>query len=324
MHGRRRFLVGASVLAVAQAMGLAHAAGRWRIGYIVPGAAKDEAPYLVHFRNALQTLGYVEGQNLDIEFRHSGDRVEALPALAEELVRLKVDLIFAPSTASAQAAKGATATIPVVFIVSDPVGSGLVRTLARPGGNVTGVMDSGVAVTGKRLELLKELVPGLKRVVVLGYPKDTLWEPTWKEAQVAAHRLQIEVTPLVVETAAEMDRTFAKPVRGANGVLVAPQPFLWVHREKVVEWAKRAQLPAIYEFRQYVEEGGLLSYSAVIGGMYPKAVRQIDAILKGTKPAHIPVEQPTVFELVLNVKAARTIGLPIPESFRRRVDILVQ
>jgi len=297
----------------------------WRIGHLWPSTSQDRVPYLQGFREGLRTLGYIEGRNISIEYRSAEGHLGDLPALARELAALKVDVILAPSTSAALAAKEATTSIPIIFVgVSDPIGSGLVKSLSRPGGNVTGLTDVGVDLTGKRLDLLKQVVPHLKRVAVLGDTASTLWEPIWSEVQVAARQLQIELVPVLITTPTQLDSAFDKLNRRVEAVYVAPQPLFWVHRHKVIELASKARLPAIYEWRTFAEAGGLMSYGPSFVALNRNAAYQIDKILRGARPADLPVEQPTVYEFVINFKAAKVLGLTISQSVLLSADEILR
>jgi len=312
---RRLFLVSTGTLILAHQTRAEQSAKVWRIGYL-SRAAPNDSPYDVEaFREGLRTLGYVEGQNILIELRFAEGRLEAFPALAEELVQLKVDVIVSPWTPAARAAKGATTSIPIVFVaVSDPVGSGLVASLPHPGGNITGITDVGIDLAAKRLDLLKQLVPRLKRVAALGHPADTVWESTWREAQAAARQLRIDLVPVLVTTPDQLETAFAGLNRRVQALFVAPQLLFSVHRQNIIELASLARLPAIYESRRYPDAGGLMSYGANYRVLYRNVARYVDKILKGARPADLPVEQPTDYELVINLKTAKALGLTIPQS----------
>jgi len=258
--------------------------------------------------------------------RRLASGVERLPILAAELVAQNVDVIVAITTPAALAAKAATDAIPIVFVgPSDPVGSGLVSTLARPGANVTGMTDQGVDLAAKRLELLKQLVPRLKRVVALGAPADPVWEPVWSEVQIAARRLGIDMTtPMLMMTPDQLRALFADLDRSVQALYVAPQAILWVHREEIVKLAARAKLPAVYEIRDYALAGGLISYGTDYRSLYRDAARYVDRIFKGARPGDLPVEQPREFELVINVNTAKTLGVTIPQSILVRTNELIQ
>ncbi len=313
MISRRFFLANAGALILSN-LAVAQPAKVWRIGYLAPGLEVDPL-FLQAFVEGLKTLGYVQGQNVSIEYRSAQGRFETLPQLAAELVHLKVDVIVAPTTPVALAVKGATASIPVVFTaVGDPLGAGLVASLSRPGGNVTGMTDMGIDLAGKQLDLLKQVVPGLKRVGALGHPADKVWELYWQEAQVAARGLKIDIVPVLVTTPNELERAFTELKRRAEAVLFAPQAIFAVHRRRVIELVSLTKLPDIHEDRDYPEGGALMSYGPSYVALFRKAARHVDKILKGIRPADLPVEQPTEYELVVNLKTAKALGLRIPES----------
>ncbi len=323
MISRRFFLVSAGTLILSR-LAAAQPAKVWRIGYLAPGL-EDDAVMLQAFLEGLRTLGYIEGQNVLIEHRTSEGRFEALPALAEELVHLKVDVIVTPTTPVARAAKDATSSIPIVFtIVSDPLGSGLVTSLSRPGGNITGMTDMGVDLAEKQLDLLKQLVPRLKRVGALGHPTDKVWEPYWKEAQVAARRLRINIVPVLITTPNELEPTFAELNRRVEALLFAPQAIFAVHRRRVIELESLTRLPAIHESRDFPDAGALMSYGPNYVALLRKAARHVDKILKGARPADLPVEQPTEYELVINLKTAKALGLTIPQPVLVRANEVIR
>ena len=325
MLSRRLFLISAGTLILVHRTGAQQSAKVWRIGYLSRGGPSDSPHDVEDFREGLRMLGYVEGQNVLIELRFAEGRLEAFPALAEELVRLKVDVIVAPWTPAALAAKEATSSIPIVFVVvSDPVGNGLIASLAHPGGNITGTTDVGVVLAAKRLELLNQLVPRLRRVAALGHPADTVWESTWREAQAAARQLRIDLVPVLVTTPDQLETAFAGLNRRVQAVFVAPQLLFAVHRRKVIDLASLARLPAIYEARRYPDAGGLMSYGANYRVLYRNAARYVAKILKGARPADLPVEQPTDYELVINLKTAKALGLTIPQSVLLRTNEVIR
>jgi len=244
MISRRVFLatVGSLVLARQSA---AQPARIWRIGYLWPSTSQDRTPYLQGFRDGLQALGYAEGKNVLIEYRTAEGDQERLPALAQELVDLRLDVIVTPATSAARAAQQATTSIPIVFVgVSDPVGSGLVHSFSRPGGNITGLTDASIDLAAKRLELLKQVVPRMKRVAVLGESTSPLWEPTWKEAQAAGRQLQIELVPVLIAKPSELELALGKLDR-VDALFVAPQPILWVHRQRTLPWHRAHDCPRL-------------------------------------------------------------------------------
>ena len=315
MLSRRLFLISAGTLILVHRTGAQQSAKVWRIGYLSRGGPRDSPHDVEAFREGLRMLGYVEGQNVLIELRFAEGRLEAFPALAEELAHLKVDVIVAPWTPAALAAKEATSSIPIVFaVVSDPVGNGLIASLAHPGGNITGMTDVGVELAAKRLDLLKQLVPRLKRVAALGHAADTVWEPTWMELQAAARQLRIDLVPVLVPTPDQLETAFAGLNRRVQALFVAPQLLFSLHRRQVIDLASLARLPAIYGARAFPDAGGLISYGPDYRALYRNAARYVDKILKGAKPADLPVEQPTDYELVINLKTAKALGLTIPQS----------
>ncbi len=299
-----------------------------RIGYLSVSLAPN--PHLPEaFRQGLRDLGYVEGRNVVIEYR-SAEGIERIPALAAELVALKVDVIFVGGgTRATLAAMQATKTIPIVFTgVGDPVTSGLVTSLARPGGNVTGLSGLGPELVGKRLELLTQAVPGVTRVAVLWLP-GALGERTDREmlkaADVAAGALGVRLQVVEARGPADFDRAFSDMTRAHAGALtVLPSNrFLREHR-RLVDLAAKNRLPAVYTSREFVDAGGLMAYGANGADNYRRAATYVDKILKGAKPADLPVEQPTKFELVINLKTAKALGLTIPPSLLARADEVIQ
>ena len=298
-----------------------------RIGYLV---ASHDAPRLREaFRQGLRDLGYVEGRNLVIEIRSAEGKHERYPALAAELVALKVDVIVASGgTPSALAAKQATGTLPIVFInVGDPVTSGLVTSLARPGGNVTGLSVVAPELISKRLELLTQAVPGVSRIAVLWQP-GALEERTEKDrlqrAEVAGRTLGIRLQFVEARGPKDLDRAFSDMTRARAGALTDLEgSVFWSERKRIVDLAAKNRLPAVYALREFVDVGGLMSYGPDFADLFRRAATYVDKILKGAKPADLPVEQPTKFELVINLKAAKALGLTIPQSVLARADQVV-
>jgi putative ABC transport system substrate-binding protein len=243
-----------------------------------------------------------------------------------ELVHLKVDVIVVASTPGAVAAKKATSTIPVVFTnVGDPVGAGIVASLARPGGNITGLTHVAVDLSAKSLQLLKEVAPRVTRVAILFTPAHQLQAAMRREAQVAAQSLGVELQPVEVRNPSDFEGAFAKMTRERAGALIVfPEPLTFAHAKRIVDLAARHRLPAIYAFREHVEDGGLMSYGASLRDSYTRAAAYVDKILKGAKPADLPVEQPMRFELVINLNTAKALGLTIPQSVLIRADQVIQ
>jgi putative ABC transport system substrate-binding protein len=316
-------LVAAPLVAEAQ-----QAAKVARIGLLATNRAV--APRHVDaFLQGLRDLGYVEGRNLVIEYRDAEGKLERLPTLAAELVALKVDVIVAPTTPATVAAKQATKTIPIVFaVVSDPVTSGFVTSLARPGGNVTGLSVLEPELVGKRLELLKQVVPGVSRVAVLWHPgavgerteKDVL-----KEAEAAARAMGVPLQFVEARGPADFDRAFLDMTRASAGALtVLESTVFFVERRHLVDLAAKNRLPAVYGLREFVDAGGLMAYGPNQPDLFRRAATYVDKILKGAKPGDLPVEQPTKFELIINLKAAKGLDITIPQSLLGRADEVIQ
>jgi putative ABC transport system substrate-binding protein len=298
-----------------------------RIGYLAAGSPSGGPHLLEAFRKGLRELGWVEGQNIVIDYRFAEGRFDRLPDLAAELVRLKVDIIVAGPTPPAAAAKKATETIPIVMIgVGDPVGQGLIASLARPGGNVTGLSYSvGLEIFGKGLELLKETVPKVRRVAILSNPANPSHPLAIREVNVAARSLGVQLQLLEARGPNEFDGAFAAMAKERVGaLLVVTDPMLVLHRTRLADLAARSRLPAAYGTRESVEAGGLMSYGPSLSDLWRRAATYVDKILKGAKPADLPVEQPTKFELVINVKAAKALGLTIPQSMFIRADEVIE
>jgi len=327
---RRTFLAaaGAVLLTAPLAAEAQQAAKIARIGYLSPNLAA--APHLREaFLQGLRDLGYVEGRNIVIEYRDAEGKPERLPALAAELVALKVDVIVAPNTVAALPAKQATRTIPIVFTVSvDPVSDQLVTSLARPGGNVTGLTALAPDLVGKRLELLKQVVPRVNRVAVLWQP-GAFGEHTEKDmlnrAEVAARALGVRLQFLEARGPAEFDRAFSEMAKARAGALTVGGTAMFIgERGRLVDLAAENRLPAVYPWKEFVDAGGLMSYGPSLADLYRRAANYVDKILKGAKPGDLPIEQPTKFELVINAKTAKTLGLTIPHSLLLRADEVIQ
>jgi len=314
-------LVGAILLLASPAAVEAQQTGKvYRIGFLRAG--EPLKLWIDEFRQGLRELGYVEGQNLIIEFKIG--TLDQLPQLADELVRSKVDVIVASASSAGIAAKKTTTTVPIVFTsLSHPVEIGLIKSLARPGGNITGVTVNAAAHVGKRLELLRELVPTLRQVAVLthpGHPSDPVQR---KEMEEAARALGLQLKPVAVRGPEDFDAAFTA-VSGADGLINIDTPLFTTHRARFVELASKSRLPAIWANRTVVEAGGLMSYGTYIPALFRRAAVYVDKVLKGAKPADLPVEQPTKFELVINLKTAKALGLTIPPSVRLRADQVLE
>jgi putative ABC transport system substrate-binding protein len=316
------FILAAPLAADAQPAGAVH-----RIGYLTSGSATATPRTVEAFRQGLGELGWVEGQNIVIDYRFAEGRFDRLPDLAAELVRLKVEIIVAGPTPPAVAAKNATGTIPIVmWAVGDPVRLGLIVSLARPGGNVTGMSFSvGQEIVGKQLELLKETVPKVRRVAVLSNPANPSHALAISELKVAARSLGVQLQLLEARGPSEFDGVFAAMAKERVAALfVVTDTVFLLHRARLADLAVRNRLPSMYGLTDYVEAGGLMSYSPSTPGLLRGAARLVDKILKGAKPTDLPVEQPTKFELVINLKTAKALGLTIPPSLLLRADKVVE
>jgi len=278
------------------------------------------------FRQGLRELGYVEGRNIVIEWRYAAGRRDRLPALADEVVRLKVDIIVSGGPTITGFLKEATTTIPVVMgFDTDPVGNGLVASLARPGGNITGLSVLSPELGGKRLELLKEIVPKLSRVVVLGSSTLPGNAQTLRETELAAGALGVKLQHFDVLSPNDMEAAFRRAVKGrADVLLVLASPVFVLQRTLIADLAVKSRLPAIYDRREFVDDDGLMSYGTNFPDLYRRAATYVDKILKGAKPADLPVEQPTKFELVMNLQAAKQIGLTIPPNVLARAERVIR
>jgi len=295
-----------------------------RIGFLSPAAVLS--PRDRRFLQALHGLGYFEGKNILIEYRFAGGKFKRLPGLAAELVRLDVDVIVAVVTQASLAAKAATKTIPVVMLaVSDPVASGLVTSLARPGGNITGTSSQTAEVSGKSLQLLKEVVPKLSRVAVLWNPANAIFQAQLlKATERAAGVLGLQLREFGARNTDELDRAFTAISKANVGALmVLGDPTLVAHKARIIDFAAKHRLPAIYATENHAEAGGLMTYGPDMAGQFERAAFYVDKILKGAKPADLPVEQPTKFELVINMKTAKALGLTIPLPLLGRADKVI-
>jgi putative tryptophan/tyrosine transport system substrate-binding protein len=265
------------------------------------------------FRQELRERGYVEGQNIALVLRSAEGRAERLPDLVADLVRLPVDIIVALAAPAAQAAKHTTSTIPIVMLAGDAVGAGLVASLARPGGNLTGVSLMSPEHVRQRLQLLKDVMPGLARVAVLWNPSNPAKEPEWREMQSAARALGVTLDSREVRTVADVESAFAAMRRERPDALLVPEdPLTIMHRAAIVAFAAEVRLPALYTIREFADAGGLMAYGPSLPALYRRAAYYVDRLLKGSTPAELPVEQPTQFEFVLNLKAAEALGLTLP------------
>ncbi len=302
-----------------------------RIGYLVTGSLQSpEARLFVDaFRQGLHERGYVEGQNIVIEFRAADGEIERFPALASELVRLKVDVILAPNTPGARAVQQATAMIPIVVpVMGDPVRDGLVASLARPGGNITGLTFLGPELVPKRLALLKQALPTVSRVAALWHPRaygERTMSDMMKETEAAAGTMGVYLRLVAVQGPDEFEKAFSTIVgERADALIVFPSPMLFLERRRIVELAAKHRLPSMAMGREFVELGGLMSYGASITDLSRRGAIYVDKILKGAKPGDLPVEQPTKFELLVNLKTASELGLTIPREFLLLADEVIE
>ena len=291
----------------------------WRIGFLSTRsrpASLDRDYALGGFLRGLQELGYVDGKNITIEWRFADDNYERIPGLATELVQLKVDVILAATSVSALAAQRATTTIPIVFVhLADPIGIGLVASFSRPGGNITGIANLGVEISRKYLELLRALTPKSSRVAVLWHPNTATSTKSLEEVQAAAKTAGVSVSTFEASTPAQIESAFGSIARARPGALIVlTDPLFNQRASQIAEFAAKNRLPAIYGTSVYVAAGGLMSYGANLAEDERQAAHQVDKILKGAKPADIPVEQPTQFELAVNMKTAKALGTKIPTS----------
>jgi ABC-type uncharacterized transport system substrate-binding protein len=297
-----------------------------RIGVLGVVSASTVAGRIEAFRQGLRELGYVEGKNIVIEYRHAEGKLERLPALAAELVRLKVDIIITRGPPATRAAKEATSTIPIVMAFDDdPVGSGFVASLARPGGNITGLSSVAAELSGKRLELLKEIIPKLSRVAVLWTSTIPGNAQALREVELAAGAFGVKLQSLDVLNPKDIEPAFrAASKERAEAVLVLASPILISQRRLVIDFAVKSRLSTIYGRPEYVEDGGLVFYGVSFTDLFRRAATYVDKILKGAKPAELPVEQPMKFEFIINLKAAKQIGLTIPPNVLARADKVIR
>jgi putative ABC transport system substrate-binding protein len=334
-HGRRgplcfaraTLVLAASLLAAPPAAAAQQPPKIAKIGVLVASSPAAWAHFLEAFRQGLRELGHVEGKTFVLELRYGEARAERLPDLARELVSLKVKVIVAVADSGIAAVKQQTRAIPIVMVASaDPVETGFVASLARPGGNVTGLSLISPELSGKRLELLKEAVPGLSRVAFLWNPEVRGAVLDYKEAASAARSLRLELQSVEASRAEDLDRAFSTITeqRAQAVVVPAPNPVLFANRGRVVSFAQRNRLRSMYAIREYVDAGGLMSYGPSLQDSFRRAATYVDKILKGTKPADLPVEQPMRFELVLNMKTAKALGITFPPTIMVRAEHVIQ
>jgi putative ABC transport system substrate-binding protein len=326
---RRAFLIAAAAWPALAWAGAARAqvpAKVRRIGLLSPFWPSDTALGHQAFRQGLRDLGWVEGKNINIEYRYAEGRSDRLPNLAADLVRLKVDVIVATVNADALVAQKATRAIPIVMAsAGEPVATGLVESLARPGGNVTGLSQMAVELGGKRLELLKEIVPKLSRVAVLWEPQTAISRLAWKEIQLPARQLGIELHSLEVRSTNDFDQAFEAALGVRAGALaIMPGPVFTANLKQIANLAAKGRLPSIYNVGDFADAGGLVAYGPDRADLFRRAATYVDKILKGAKPGDLPIEQPTKFELVVNLKTAKALGITIPQSVRFRADRVIE
>jgi putative tryptophan/tyrosine transport system substrate-binding protein len=297
-----------------------------RIGFLTATSASSQVPRLEAFRQGLKDLGYFEGKNITIEYRFAEEKLDRVPSLATELVHLKVDIIVTGGGTSTRAAKEATVTIPIVMgFDNDPVGSGFVASLAQPGGNITGLSTLSPEISGKQLELLKEIVPKLSRVAVFASSSAPGNAQALKEIELAAGALGVKLQYLEVRDPKDIETAFGAASKGrVDAVLVLPSPITFSQRRQVVDLAAKSRLPAIYWATEFVEVGGLMTYSVSFTDLFRRAATYVDKILKGAKPANLPVEQPKKFEFIINLNAAKQIGFTIPPNVLARANRVIK
>jgi putative ABC transport system substrate-binding protein len=296
-----------------------------RVGYIAGSNAASTEHMVGAFRRRLRELGYVEGQTVALEVRYAEGRSERMPELVAELVGLKMDILVAGNSVAAVAARKATGTTPIVVVTPDPVALGLVASLARPGGNVTGLSYFNEAIIARRVQLLTEFVPGLAEVAVLRNPSIAVHATFWQETEVAARKLGVALHPFDIRGPEDFEAAFAAARRGNAQALIALDDALTVaHRTRIVALAASSRLPAMYGLREFPDDGGLISYGPSFADLFRRAATYVDKILRGAKPADLPVEQPTKFELVINRKAADALGLTVPAMLLAQADEVIE
>jgi ABC-type uncharacterized transport system substrate-binding protein len=294
-----------------------------RIGIVFIGG-RDQ-PHLASFKQGLRERGYIEGKNIYLEYRYAEGHYDRLPGLAADLVRDKVDVIVTTSSISARAVRQATRTIPIVMASGSPVERGLAESFSKPGGNVTGLSVFALELSGKRLELLKETVPKMTRVAALWSSSENESVLGFKETQDAAKVLSLRIQSVELSDAGEIEKTFAELIKmRVDALLVVLSPLVTLNSRRIVELALKQRLPGMYPTRQFVEEGGLMGYGPLLGDLYRRAATYVDKILKGAKPGDLPIEQPTKFELVINLRTAKQIGLTIPPNVLARADKVIR
>ena len=298
----------------------------WRVGMLETISRQRNAANLAAFQRGLRELGYAEGQNLFIEYRSADGRAERFPDLASELVRLKVDVIVTRGTPAILAAKNATTVIPIVMAaIGEPLATGAVANLARPGGNVTGLSSFATELVSKRVELVKEMIPGITRIAGLFNMGNPVVPPEWEAAKAAALSLGIELNLLDVRNSQDLSRAFEPEIRRrADALLVSLDGFIQANQATILDLVARRRLPAMYPSREFVDDGGLLAYGVSYPPLYHRAATFVDKIFKGAKPADLPVEQPTKMELIINLKTAKALGLAVPPTLLVAADEVIE
>ena len=324
--GRRQFLIATGALLAAPPATWAQPAKKVRVGYLSSNPPSDTQAAIDAFRIRLRQLGYVEGQTLFMEYRYAQGKFDLLPELAAELVKLKVDVMFAYGTPAALAAKNATKTIPVVFGgVNDPLTVGLVTDLRWPGGNVTGVTTNNSELSAKRLSLLKEAIPTISRVAVLANPEFTPTSNMLAQMRLASQALAVQLHVLEARAPEEIAAAFARVSSlKPDALVVLPDPWFLSQRARIVELAMSSRIPAMYHLRQYLEVGGLMAYGPTYVESFQQSAALVDKIVRGARPANLPVEQPWRYEVAINLKAARALGLTIAQSLLLRADVVIE
>lgn len=324
--GRRQFLIAAAgLIAAPLGANAQHVAKLRRIGMLVPVRAADASGNVAAFTQGLRQLGYIEGQHVAIEPRYSDGQDDRFGELAAELVRLKVDVIVTWGTPSARAAKRATRSIPIVMAAAvDPVGTGLIASLAQPGGNVTGLTSGAAELSRKTVELLKEVFPEVVRIGVLWNPSNPIQPVMFRETQVAAEKLKMRLQSFGASDAGDLDGTLATIRKERPEALIVLQDLmLQAHRSRILDFVATMRLPAVYERQAWVDSGGLMSYGVSFTGNFRRAATFVDRIFKGARAADLPVEDPTAFELIVNLRSAKALGITIPQSVLLRADKVV-
>lgn len=328
MISRRKLIIalGASALTAPLSSFAQQPAKVFRIGLLSPFSPADTALWHQAFRQGLRDLGWIEGKNISIDYRYAEGRNDRLADFADDLVRSKVDVIVTSVTPDAAAAKKATGTIPIVMAsAGDPIASGFVGSLARPGGNITGLSQMAPELAGKRLEMLKEIVPRLSRVAVLWNPEDQMSAINWKEIQLPARKLGVQLHSMEARSLKALDKLFDDAAKAHIGALVImPNSVFVMNLKRIADLAAKHRLPSIFHITEFANAGGLIAYGPDRADLFRRAAAYVDKILKGAKPGDLPIEQPIKFELVLNLKTAKALGIKFPNSILVRADKVIE